>query len=89
MEEMGIQSMGAIVVLCYLIGAAVKVSGIGDRWIPVIAGLCGGLLGLLGLWIGVPDLNGTDPLTAAAVGVMSGLTAVGVNQVWKQMKKDE
>ena len=87
MENVGIQSMGAIVVLCYLLGVGVKASGLDNKWIPVIAGFFGGLLGLLGLWLGVADLGALDPLTAAAVGVMSGLTAVGINQVYKQMKQ--
>ncbi len=87
MENVGIQSMGAIVVLCYLLGVAVKASGLDNKWIPVIAGFFGGCLGLLGLWLGVSDLGGMDPLTAAAVGVMSGLTAVGINQIYKQMKQ--
>lgn len=87
MENAGIPSMGAIVVLCYLLGVAVKASGLDNKWIPVTAGFFGGLLGLLGLWLGVADLGGMDPLTAAAVGVMSGLTAVGINQVYKQMKQ--
>ena len=87
MENVGIPSMGAIVVLCYLLGVAVKASGLDNKWIPVIAGFFGGCLGLLGLWLGVADLGGLDPLTAAAVGVMSGLTAVGINQVYKQMTK--
>ena len=58
MENVGIQSMGAIVVLCYLLGVGVKASGLDNKWIPVIAGFFGGCLGLLGLWLGVSDLGG-------------------------------
>ena len=37
----GIASVAAITVICYLIGMAVKASGIDNKWIPVIIGVCG------------------------------------------------
>ena len=44
----------------------------------------GGVLGVAGMYI-MPDFPATDYLTAIAVGVVSGLAAVGVNQIGKQM----
>ena len=35
----------------------------------------------------IPDFPASDYITAVAVGAMSGLTATGVNQVYKQAKK--
>ena len=34
----------------------------------------------------VPDFPATDYLTAVAVGIVSGLAATGVNQVFKQLR---
>ena len=43
--------------------------------------------GLVALYVGMPDFPATDPITAAAVGVASGLAATGLDQAVKQLKK--
>ena len=48
--------------------------------------MCGGVIGALALAFHMPDFPAEDYFTAVAVGIMSGLTATGVNQVFKQMK---
>ena len=53
--------------------------------IPVIVGVCGGILGVVGMLV-MTDFPAADPLTAAAVGIVSGLAATGVDQISKQMK---
>lgn len=80
----GIASVAAITVLCYLIGEAVKGSGLNNKWIPTICGVSGLVLGVVGLFV-MPDFPASDFITAAAVGVVSGLTATGINQVLKQL----
>ena len=77
--DFGIASVAAITVICYLIGLVVKASGLDNKYIPAIVGVCGGVLG-------VADFPATDPLTAVAVGIVSGLAATGVNQMVKQSK---
>ena len=47
----------------------------------------GGLLGVAAMYINVPDFPATDPLTALAVGIVSGLAATGADQVIKQIGK--
>ena len=77
-----------LVAICYLAGLGAKVSEkIKDNWIPVILGVLGGILGVAGMHV-IPEFPANDPMTAFAVGVMSGLTSIGVNQVYKQRKKD-
>ena len=83
--DFGIASVAAITVICYLIGLVVKVSGLDNKWIPAIVGLCGAILGVAGLYLGLPDFPATDPLTAVAVGIVSGLAATGINQAVKQL----
>ena len=86
--EIGVASVAAITVVCYLVGLAVKLTPWNnDKFIPIVCGVVGLLLGLAGLYLGVPDFPAGDPITAAAVGVVSGLAATGVNQVYKQLTK--
>ena len=70
--------------ICYLIGQGVKASGLDNKWIPVIVGACGGVLGVAGMFL-MADFPAGDVLTAAAVGIVSGLAATGVNQAGKQL----
>lgn len=86
MEFIDIASVAAITVICYLIGEAVKLTQLDNKWIPVICGLCGAALGILGMFI-MPDFPAGDYITAAAVGIVSGLAATGANQVIKQLKE--
>lgn len=77
----------AITVIAYLVGYAAKlIPRIKDEAIPVIVGLCGGILGAIGMYV-IPDFPAHDIINAMAVGVVSGLASTGVNQVWKQAKK--
>ena len=83
--DFGIASVAAITVICYLAGQVVKATGIDNKWIPVICGVLGAILGPVALFTGVPDFPATDSLTAVAVGIVSGLAATGINQVGKQV----
>ena len=84
--DFGIASVAAITVICYLVGLIVKATPYNNNAIiPVVCGLVGGLLGVAGLYLGLPDFPATDPLTAVAVGIVSGLAATGVNQAAKQL----
>lgn len=77
----------AIVVITYLIGLGAKnISAIKDEVIPVIVGVCGGILGVIGMFV-MPDFPAHDILNAIAIGIVSGFASTGVNQVWKQAKK--
>ena len=82
-----VSTVVAIVVISYLIGYGAKVvSHVKDEVIPVIVGVCGGILGVVGMYV-IPDFPAHDILNAIAIGIVSGLSATGVNQVWKQSKK--
>ena len=86
--DFGIASVAAITVICYLVGLVVKATPYNnDKYIPISCGLVGGILGVAGLYLGLPDFPATDPLTAVAVGIVSGLAATGVNQAAKQILK--
>lgn len=85
----GIVGVAAISVICYLVGMGIKVSKIDDKFIPVICGIFGAILGVVGFVIKMPDFPAHDPITAVAVGIVSGLAATGANQIYKQMKGDK
>ena len=88
MEAMGMTSVAAITVIAYLLGEFAKASRLDNKWIPIICGVAGGALGLLGMAV-MPEFPAEDVITAVAVGIVSGLAATGANQIVKQMKDKE
>ena len=84
--DFGIATVVAITVIVYIIGLAIKATAIDNKWIPVICGVSGVVLGIVALLVDMPDFPATDYLTAAAVGGASGLAATGVDQMVKQLK---
>ena len=95
LSQMGV--VLAIVVICYLVGMAAKVSNhCPDKAIPVVVGVAGGLLGVVGVAGGllgvvgmyvITDFPAQDILNAIAIGIVSGLASTGIDQVYKQQKK--
>ena len=86
-SSLGITGVAAITVICLLIGQGVKVSPLNSAYIPLLCGVAGGILGVAAMFI-MPDFPATDYITAAAVGIVSGLAATGANQVRKQLGSD-
>lgn len=49
--NVGIASVAAITVICYLVGLIVKASGLNDKYIPICCGVAGAVLGWSGcIW---------------------------------------
>jgi H+/Cl- antiporter ClcA len=84
--NIGIEAIPAIAVICFLIGEAIKLTPLDEKWIPVICGFCGGGLGVVAMYT-MPEFPVTNVLEAIAVGIVSGLAATGAHQVWKQLTK--
>ncbi|NLV87045.1 MAG: enolase [Clostridiales bacterium] len=80
----GIVSVAAITVVSYLVAQAVKATRLDGKWLPVICGVCGGIMGVFGLGV-MPDFPADDVLTALAVGIVSGLAATGSHEIFKKM----
>lgn len=86
MDIMQVGTVLSIVIITYLIGLGVKaIPSIKDELIPVIVGISGGVLGVVGLYV-IPDFPANDILNAISVGIVSGLASTGVNQAYKQLK---
>ena len=82
--DFGIATVVGITIICYLIAEIVKASKkVDTSFIPGICGIAGGILGVVGMYT-MPDFPATDIINAIAVGIVSGLAATGVNQIFKQ-----
>jgi hypothetical protein len=86
--SLGIASVGAITMLTLLVAQGIKATSIDNKWLPVLCGAIGCVLGIAGLYV-MPDFPASDIITAAAVGAASGFAATGINQVYKQLSGDE
>ena len=80
-----ILGVAAITIICYLFAEGIKATKLDNKWIPVLVGLLGGILGVVGMFV-MPEFPAGDVITAIAVGIVSGLAATGANQVYKQLK---
>ena len=84
---MGIAEVGVITVICFLAAQAAKATPLDNKWLPVLCGVLGGILGVVAMYV-MPDYPANDVLTAIAVGIVSGLAATGAHQIYKQQVKD-
>ena len=83
-----IETVAAITVITYLVGMGCKAFGKIDKWIPVIVGTVGAVLGVVGMYT-IKDFPAQDVLNALAVGIASGLASTGANQIVKQLSQEE
>lgn len=84
MEALGITSVAAITIICYLAAQGIKATSLNNKWLPVICGVLGAILGVVAMYV-MPEFPANDILTSIAVGIVSGLAATGANQVVKQL----
>lgn len=84
MEMLGIVAIPVITVICFLVAEAVKATDLDNKWLPIICGAFGGILGVVALKV-MPEFPAVDVLTAIAIGIVSGLAATGAHQVYKQL----
>lgn len=86
MDFAGVASVIGITVICYLIGMVAKATAIDNKWIPVIVGATGAILGVVGVYV-ITDFPATDIINALAVGIVSGLASTGADQIKKISQK--
>ena len=86
--DFGIASVAGITVICYLVAQVVKATALDNKWLPILCGAAGAVLGEVGLYV-MPEFPAGDVVTAVAVGIVSGLAATGANQVYKQLSAKE
>ena len=83
-SDMGIVAVPVITVIAFLAAEVVKLIGLDSRFCPVICGVVGGVLGVVAM-SQMPEFPASDILTAIAVGIVSGLSATGVHQLYVQL----
>ena len=89
MIDLNVATVVSITVICYLIGMLCKaVEFLDDKYIPVIVGALGGILGIAA-WLSITGFPADSWLSAIEIGIASGLASTGVNQVYKQLTKKE
>ena len=86
MDFAGVASVVGITVICYLVGMIAKATAINNKWIPVIVGASGAILGVVGMQV-IADFPAADIINALAVGIVSGLASTGADQIVKQQTK--
>ena len=88
MDFTQVPTVVAIIVITYLIGYASKqIPQVKDNIIPIIVGVAGGILGVVGMFV-IPGYPADNILDAIAVGIVSGMASTGVNQIYKQIKNN-
>lgn len=87
---LGIASVASITAIAILVGLAWKTATkLDNKWIPVVCGSVGLILGIVAYLIHVPEFPANDIITAGAVGVASGFAATGIHQVKKELVDED
>jgi len=84
--ELNATQISAITAICALAALALHESRLNPKWIPVFCGTFGGVIGAVMLYV-VADFPLNNIFSALEAGILSGLAAVGVHQVYKQAGK--
>lgn len=84
MDISNIAGFSGITAICYLVCLGIKATGFDRKWLPVIAGSAGAVLGIVGYYL-IQEFPASDIIAAIAVGIVSGLAATGADQVYKQL----
>lgn len=86
---MELTSMPIIVVICYLIGEIYKILFKNKdelfKFIPIFVSLIGGIIGVIMFFLNPEIINVSNFWVAFVVGVISGASATGTNQIIKQL----
>lgn len=83
-----------IIIICYMIGEIYKVvfkkNTKAYKLIPILVAFIGGLLGVI-IYLTAPEviLNIENVYNAILVGIISGFSATGTNQIIKQIFKNK
>ncbi len=86
MEISNLVTVVPIVAICYFLGIGVKAFNLKKKFIPLITGFCGAILGVLGYFT-MGEFPAKDLVTAIAIGIISGLASTGFNETLKIIKK--
>lgn len=90
MTELNFVAVPAIVIISWFIGYCVKALTTNpkiEKLIPIICGVSGIVLAVI-IFFTIPGFIPADNWpTAIAIGIVSGLSATGTHQIYKQLTK--
>lgn len=87
-------SIPIIVIICYMVGEFYKIMfkkyKILYKLIPILNAILGGILGIL-IFLTNPEiiLNAKNIWTALGIGIVSGVSSTGTNQIIKKIFKNK
>ncbi len=87
-------SVPIIIICCYIIGEMYKIifknKKATFKYIPIILSVVGGFIGVL-IYLTNPEiiLNAPNFWSALGIGIVSGASSTGANQIIKQLFKEE
>ncbi len=87
-------SLPIILLICYVIGEVYKYlfrkKQEAYKFIPIFLSICGGILGIM-IYLTNKEmmLNASNLWTALRIGMVSGISATGTNQIIKQLFSKE
>ena len=89
--ELELHTVPFIILAVYIIIECLKLYVIKTdekkKGIPILAGLIGGVIGVLLFFFANDMISFDNVITACTDGMASGLASVGCNQIYKQFKK--
>lgn len=91
-QLLGFTAVPAIVIIAYFVGfffKTVVTTNAVNKYIPVICPSVGMVLGIIAYFFTPNIMPAEDPISAAAIGIVSGLAATGVNQMIRQFTKTD
>ena len=88
---MEFKSVPIIILCCYIVGEIYKTVFKQKeelyKLIPILVSILGGLLGII-IYITTPEILAVDNIyTALGIGIVSGASSTGTNQIIKQILK--
>ena len=89
MEVAVLPIIASLVYFCVFVYKQIFVTEKALRFIPVFAGILGLILGVIIFYVAPELINAVTVFNAALIGGISGLSAVGINQIFKQATKKD
>ena len=86
---MELVSIPSIMIISYLVTEIFKLWIKKKKYLPLVAGISGLILGIIIYYIEPDILNTSNIFTSMAKGIISGLASTGSNEIIKQMRKEE
>lgn len=89
MESLGFVAIPGIVVICFLVAEVYKAITAEkyNKFIPALVGIIGGILGGMSFLFFIDYLPAKNILEAVAIGIVSGFSATGINELKEMVFK--